>query len=389
MNSLLAIPKGNDWIVSVNERCFSVNKIGLSIIREILDQQSDTYIQKKISSSYNTKIDICDITYIRKQLETSNKKSNPIKCKFTILKFSDNPRSLKLPSLLFNKYIVITILSALTILITTNIHLFNININNAFQTIRTSPLILFQYTIGSICILFLHELGHASASYRYNIPPKKIGFGIYFLFPILYTDVTKSWLATQKQRICIDTGGFYFQAIFTTCLLVIGSIFTLPPVLISMLLWDNLLIVIYNLNPLLKFDGYWIISDILGVDNLMKKSEETTIYTLKHVFHKRKIQFNHKITTSLYFIISQLYVVFTWYLFTKTWIVKINIISHVYHSPEAYSKIDIVYNIATSIILSYIVYISTKSILTRVIRYNSIYKGIVLDENKHNRKNPN
>ena len=156
-----------------------------------------------------------------------------------------------------------------------------------------------------------------------------------------------------------------------------------------MLLWDNLLIVVYNLNPLLKFDGYWIISDILGAHNLMKKSEETTIYTLKRIFHKRKIQLNHNKSMFFYFIASQLYVVFTWYLFIKAWILKLLLMLDIHNSPEAYSKIDIAYNIVISIILTYIAYISTKSIRTRVIRYNYIYKGVDLDEDKYNRKNPN
>lgn len=49
------------------------------------------------------------------------------------------------------------------------------------------------YYILFLFLLFIHELGHAAAAYAYGIKPKEIAFGIYFIFPVLYTNVSGIW----------------------------------------------------------------------------------------------------------------------------------------------------------------------------------------------------
>lgn len=114
--------------------------------------------------------------------------------------------------------------------------------------------------------LVIHEFGHAAACARYAARPAEIGVGIYFIYPALYSDVTDAWRLTRWQRVVVDLGGVFFQAV-TGASFVFGYQLTgsVPLLAASILVTTNCL---FSLNPLFKFDGYWVISDALGVTDL-------------------------------------------------------------------------------------------------------------------------
>ena len=72
--------------------------------------------------------------------------------------------------------------------------------------------------------LIIHEFGHASAAYKYKINVGKIGVGMYFLYPVMYIDMTSAWRLPSKQRVILDAGGMYFQALTIIPLTIIGFI---------------------------------------------------------------------------------------------------------------------------------------------------------------------
>lgn len=117
--------------------------------------------------------------------------------------------------------------------------------------------------------LFAHEFGHASACQRFGGRPGKIGLTIYIVLPALFSDVGSAWKLTRPQRVVVDLGGTYFHT-------VVGAAYVL---LYTATRWEpfafatGLIIVtaIFNLNPIFKFDGYWIVADALGVTNLSKQ----------------------------------------------------------------------------------------------------------------------
>jgi putative peptide zinc metalloprotease protein len=116
-----------------------------------------------------------------------------------------------------------------------------------------------------ISVLF-HEIGHAAACLKFGIPVGEIGFGIYVVIPVFYTDVTASWRLSREKRIVINFAGIYFQSIvaFIYYMLYIGT--NLSFFLIgSFLTYISMFI---NLNPFLKMDGYWILGDYLNIQNL-------------------------------------------------------------------------------------------------------------------------
>jgi len=118
--------------------------------------------------------------------------------------------------------------------------------------------------------LIIHEFGHASAAYKYKINVGKIGVGMYFLYPVMYIDMTSAWRLPSKQRVILDAGGMYFQALTIIPLTIIGfisqeSLFFICSIYV-------LAMSVYNLLPFLKLDGYWLFCDYFELNNLSQNA---------------------------------------------------------------------------------------------------------------------
>ncbi|MDR2461670.1 MAG: hypothetical protein LBD05_00460 [Mycoplasmataceae bacterium] len=123
-----------------------------------------------------------------------------------------------------------------------------------------------------IIILFGHELGHAFYAKQYNITAGKIGIGLYFLvFPVLYITINQIWRLSKEKRIIINCGGIIFQSLIGTILIICNLYFNNG--VTFYLIKANFIVMCLNLNPLLKFDGYWILSDYLNDRKLYNNSQ--------------------------------------------------------------------------------------------------------------------
>jgi hypothetical protein len=120
----------------------------------------------------------------------------------------------------------------------------------------------------SACIfsVVVHEFGHASAVARFGGSPGGIGAGLYILLPVFYADVSQIWTLLRWQRIVVDLGGVYFQqlsfAVFSTAALALHDA-SLRAACVGI---DVMTLI--TINPIFRFDGYWIVADWLGLSNL-------------------------------------------------------------------------------------------------------------------------
>ena len=128
-----------------------------------------------------------------------------------------------------------------------------------------------------------HELGHSSAALLFNVRVRRIGIGLYWIFPVLFSDVTAVWSLARRQRLLVDVGGIYFQALACIPLLLFGMLTGDPGwrTAAACGIAVNTLTVVTNLNPLLRYDGYWMYSDLSGIPNLRKQST-ALMHTLYH-----------------------------------------------------------------------------------------------------------
>jgi putative peptide zinc metalloprotease protein len=115
--------------------------------------------------------------------------------------------------------------------------------------------------------LLFHEFGHASACRHGGARPGSIGFGVYLIWPSLYTDVTDAYRLGRAGRLRTDLGGVYFNAIFVLVLAGCYAV-TGQPLFLAAAFLDNFQI-LQQLIPLVRMDGYFIVADLAGVPDLL------------------------------------------------------------------------------------------------------------------------
>ncbi len=139
-----------------------------------------------------------------------------------------------------------------------------------------SPQGLTAYVLGLIAIKVLHELGHAYTASRYGCQVQTMGIGFLIMVPVLYTDTTDSWkLTSRKQRAAIAAAGTVVElsiAMIATFLWHLCPEGVLKSVLFVLATTSWIMGLFINLNPLLRFDGYYVLSDWLGVPNLQSRA---------------------------------------------------------------------------------------------------------------------
>lgn len=111
-----------------------------------------------------------------------------------------------------------------------------------------------------------HELGHATASRYGGARAGRIGIGIYLIWPVFYNDLNDSYRLSRAGRLRADLGGIYFNGVFILALTALYWLTGLPPLLAGIVLQH--LAVLQQLLPFLRLDGYYLVSDLVGVPDL-------------------------------------------------------------------------------------------------------------------------
>ncbi len=124
----------------------------------------------------------------------------------------------------------------------------------------------------------IHEFGHAVVCTRFGAPVRSMGVMIFYLQPAAFADITDSWRLQNKwHRVAISAAGVYVQAVVNAvaamCLLYLRSSGRTSPLLLLCIAM-NLSSMAINLVPLVKLDGYWMLSAVLGIPNLRDRGLE-------------------------------------------------------------------------------------------------------------------
>jgi putative peptide zinc metalloprotease protein len=132
--------------------------------------------------------------------------------------------------------------------------------------------------LGWIGLKFAHELGHGLACKRYGGYVREAGVAMLLFAPIPYVDVTSSWrLRSKWARIHIAAAGMYVEAILGSLAVLVWS-YTGPGVLnqlcVNVVVMATLSTFLFNANPLMRFDGYYILADFLEVPNLYARGQQ-------------------------------------------------------------------------------------------------------------------
>jgi putative peptide zinc metalloprotease protein len=128
------------------------------------------------------------------------------------------------------------------------------------------------FAVGISLVKVIHEFSHAYIAKYFGINVRTMGVALIVFWPVLYTDVTDSWkLKSRLQRFAISFAGIAAELVIAS-LSTWGWVLTDPGILnsiffiIASVTWISTLVV--NLNPSMRFDGYYLLCDLWGVDNL-------------------------------------------------------------------------------------------------------------------------
>jgi putative peptide zinc metalloprotease protein len=132
----------------------------------------------------------------------------------------------------------------------------------------------FTIVIISIILVFAHEGAHAFTTKSYGRIVPRGGFLIYYGSPAFFAETSDIWLEPKKHRIAVSWAGPFAN-------IIVGSIcsyivFLCPDFILNSILYKvaffTYLGALINLNPLLEFDGYFILMDWLEIPLLRKRS---------------------------------------------------------------------------------------------------------------------
>lgn len=121
-----------------------------------------------------------------------------------------------------------------------------------------------------------HEFGHAFMAKRAGCRVQSMGVAFMVLLPLFYTDVSDAWRVNdRKARLLIGAGGVMAELLLACIALLAWSLLPDGPArtaafMLASATWITTLVV--NLNPFMRFDGYFLISDLWEVDNLQGRA---------------------------------------------------------------------------------------------------------------------
>ena len=136
------------------------------------------------------------------------------------------------------------------------------------QVLRDPVALLIVLGLSLVSAVF-HECGHAAGCRYGGARPGKIGVGIYLVWPAFFTNVTDSYRLSRAGRLRTDLGGLYFNAVFMLALAGIYAA-TSSEVLLLAIAFTHLEM-LEQLMPFVRFDGYFILSDLVGVPDLFAR----------------------------------------------------------------------------------------------------------------------
>ena len=130
-----------------------------------------------------------------------------------------------------------------------------------------------------------HEFAHAFAVKAWGGEVHEMGITLLVLMPVPYVDASAAWAFREKyKRIFVSAAGMIVE-LFLASLALIAWAWLEPGVIrdaaLSAFLIGSVSTLIFNANPLLRFDGYYVLQDLVEIPNLYTRSAKYNLYLLK------------------------------------------------------------------------------------------------------------
>ncbi len=148
--------------------------------------------------------------------------------------------------------------------------------------------------VTTIIIKSIHELGHGLTCKHFGGEVHEVGVMLLVFTPYFFVNVSDSWvLPARHKRILISAAGIYVELIlasFATFLWAIVQPGPLQQILYNIMVIASISTLFFNANPLMRFDGYYIMTDLIEVPNLQTKSRAFIGQQVKRLLFGRNYQ---------------------------------------------------------------------------------------------------
>ncbi len=124
---------------------------------------------------------------------------------------------------------------------------------------------------------FIHESAHGLTCKHYGGEVHNMGLMFLYLTPAFFVDVTESWVsATKIQRLATIIAGIWIEMVLCGIAMIVWMN-TQPSAFVhdlayKVILITGLAVIVMNLNPLLKLDGYYFLTEVIGIPDLKERS---------------------------------------------------------------------------------------------------------------------
>ena len=141
--------------------------------------------------------------------------------------------------------------------------------------------------VTTIVIKSIHELGHGLTCKHFGGEVHEVGVMLLVFTPYFFVNVSDSWvLPDRNKRILISAAGIYVELVLASLATLLWAV--VQPGALQQELWNIMVIasistLIFNANPLMRFDGYYIMTDWIEVPNLSTKSRAFIGYQVKRL----------------------------------------------------------------------------------------------------------
>lgn len=281
---VVSTPQGNHLLINENTK---------NLLKILEKDHSNNEVLREFNTTYYQKLDLIEFEVLIKNkfagadvliLEQHIKfeKKNYMSLKVNLL----NKRIAAIMATPFSflyQSIIFWILFPFSIIFITGTGWINLSINkNLFQADS-----LLLYTAIIYTTMLIHELGHIAACRKFGIDHGEIGFGFYSIFPVVYANVTEIWTLDKHKRTIANLSGIYLELVYASiCTLIF--LFTKNMVFLAAAVSINIK-TLTELNPFIRFDGYWVLSDLTNTPNLLPKANAAVKNFISKIKKRNKL----------------------------------------------------------------------------------------------------
>lgn len=169
------------------------------------------------------------------------------------------------------------------LLVTTHFDTFRSKLPSYHEFFSFSTVVYLWIALGVVKVI--HEFGHGLSCKRFGGEVHEMGLLFLVFSPAMYCNVSDSWTLPSKwKRIIISAAGIYVELIIAALSTFVWWNSPTQPFInnlsLSLMVVCSVSTVVFNANPLMRYDGYYVLADWIEIPNLRERSNRY----LKHLF---------------------------------------------------------------------------------------------------------